>query len=671
VPLYAVETVRMLLDRGLLVEDGPIYRPVGAIDALEVPETLHALIAARLDGLSAEERRLLQDAAVLGKTFTRAAASALSGLADSEVEPVLAGLVRKEVLGLQADPRSPEHGQYGFLQDLVRHVSYETLSKRERRARHLAAAEHLAATLAEEEVAEVVASHLLEAYRLDPDSSDADAIKARARQAMLQAGERAAALGASSEAQRYFQQAAELTDNPVGKAAALSRSAEMALRGGGHEQAGALLEEASELYIAAGDTHAAARVASWLALALQFAGRVEEAIACMEQAYEVVSTDPPDADLALLVTRMGIAYRFAGDMERAAVWTERGLDLSESLELQETLVRGWANKAGTVAARRPEEARGLFELALGTAVRHELTNVAATTCSNLSDLCFQRDRYADSLGYLEQAIELARRGGDRRSEWFVSAETSYALYMLGRWREALAWAAEIPDETLVSDSGPGSALTSRLEIDLARGEVGRARQLLAQYDELGRSSDLQVQTLYMSATAAVLLAEGRHREALASAERALEAQHALGIGAQDVKHGVRQALEAAVELGERGRAEELLAMIESQPPGLRPPFLGATAQRFRARLSTDPAEADALYGSAAAAMRKLELPFHGAVIELEHSEWLTSQGRAPEAESLLAGAAETFEQLAATPWLERVAQLSSAVDRTGATVVAS
>ncbi len=70
VPLYAVETVRMLLDRGLLVQEGPVYLPVGEIGSLEVPETLHALIAARLDGLSAEERRVLQDAAVLGKTFT-------------------------------------------------------------------------------------------------------------------------------------------------------------------------------------------------------------------------------------------------------------------------------------------------------------------------------------------------------------------------------------------------------------------------------------------------------------------------------------------------------------------------------------------------------------------------------------------------------------------------
>jgi predicted ATPase len=82
-------------------------------------------------------------------------------------------MVRREVLGLQSDPRSPEQGQYTFLQDLLRHVAYETLPKRERREKHLAAADQLAATLGEDEVAEVIASHLLEAYRLDPEATDA------------------------------------------------------------------------------------------------------------------------------------------------------------------------------------------------------------------------------------------------------------------------------------------------------------------------------------------------------------------------------------------------------------------------------------------------------------------------------------------------------------------
>src|ERR1044072_1905521 len=109
VPLYAVETVRMLLDRGALVQDGPVYRPAGPIASLEVPETLHALIAARLDAASAAGRGALHDASVPGKTFSKSALATPSGIAPETVEALLTSLVRKEVLALQADPRSPEH----------------------------------------------------------------------------------------------------------------------------------------------------------------------------------------------------------------------------------------------------------------------------------------------------------------------------------------------------------------------------------------------------------------------------------------------------------------------------------------------------------------------------------------------------------------------------------
>src|SRR5476649_63935 len=83
IPLYAVETVRMLLDRGALVQEGAVYRPTSTVESLEVPETLQALIAARLDGLPAAERRVIQDAAVLGRTFTKRALAALGGLEDA------------------------------------------------------------------------------------------------------------------------------------------------------------------------------------------------------------------------------------------------------------------------------------------------------------------------------------------------------------------------------------------------------------------------------------------------------------------------------------------------------------------------------------------------------------------------------------------------------------
>ena len=196
-----------------------------------MPETLHGLIAARLDGLSTEERRILQDGSVLGKTFTKESLAALSGLSETELEPLLTGLVRKEVLGVQADPRSPERGQYGFLQDLVRRVAYETLARRDRKTRHLAAAAQLERSFgaAEQEVVEVVAAHYLAAYEAQPDADDALEIKARARELLARAGERAGSLGALGEARRSYEQAAELSDEPVERALLLEMASVKAL----------------------------------------------------------------------------------------------------------------------------------------------------------------------------------------------------------------------------------------------------------------------------------------------------------------------------------------------------------------------------------------------------------------------------------------------------------
>jgi predicted ATPase len=654
VPLYAVETVRMLLDRGLLVPDGSSYRVVGEIATLEVPETLHALIAARLDGLSAEERRLLGDAAVLGKTFTPHALASLSGLERERLEELLGGLVRREVLGLQSDPRSPEQGQYGFLQDLLRHVVYETLSKRDRRAKHLAAADHLTASLGEEEVAEVVASHLLDAYRLEPEAADAESLRAKAQQALLRAGERAAALGASTEAGRYFEQAGELASEPRAQAAALSRAGEMALAAGENERARELFEQAIQLYQAAGDRHAAARASNWLAFTEQHSGRIEQAIERMEAAYGLVGEDEPDADLAFLILRLGQAHFFAGNPERAAALTEHGLDLAEALQLPAQLARGWSTKAMLVKPRRPEEARGLFQLALDTSLANELYRQASVTCTNLSDLGFNHDRYVESLDHLEQALSIARRIGDRPNEWFALSDMTYALTMLGRWQEALARLAEIPDEQIGKQSDLFSPANGILELHLQRGQLEQARQLLNRYEDLGRSGDVQAESCYQAALAAVRLAEGNHRAGLTAAEQALAARESLGIANQGPKLGFLHALEAAGALGDEQKANELLEIVEVLPAGLRPPFLEATAHRFRAHLAGDDPGADRHYTAAEAQLRALELPFHLAVAQLEHGQWLAGQGRHIDAQPFLAEARETFDRLQATPWLQRL-----------------
>src|SRR3972149_2033967 len=140
--------------------------------------------SARPDGLAPEERRLVQDGAVLGKTFFKQGVARVSGLSEDEVEPILASLLRKEVVSLQADPRSPERGQYGFLQDLVRKVAYDTLSKKERKAKHLAAASFIEESWSgeEEEIVEVVAAHYLSAYEAAPEAEDAAEIRGKARE---------------------------------------------------------------------------------------------------------------------------------------------------------------------------------------------------------------------------------------------------------------------------------------------------------------------------------------------------------------------------------------------------------------------------------------------------------------------------------------------------------
>jgi class 3 adenylate cyclase/tetratricopeptide (TPR) repeat protein len=654
VPLYAVETVRMLLDRGLLVQEGSSYQLVGQVNTLEVPETLHALIAARLDGLAPEERRLLGDAAVLGKTFAPHALAALSGLQREELEGVLSGLVRREVLGLQSDPRSPEQGQYTFLQDLLRYVAYETLPKRERRDKHLAAAEHLSATLAEDEVSEVIASHLIDAYRLDPGAEDSAALRRQAHEALLRAGSRAASLGASGEAQRYFEQAGELASEPREQAAALTRAGEMAVAAGENEGAIALLEQAIGLYESCGDTHGAARASGWTALAEQRLGRQQAAVERLEQVYSVVGADEPDADLALLLLRLGQAYFFGGEPERAAELIERGLSIAEALELPELLARGWSAKAMLVAADHPEEGRGFFQLALEKALSFELYPDASSASANLSDLAFGRDRYVESLSHLERALELSRRVGGRPLEWFALSEMSYALTMLGRWDEALARFAELPPERLGAESSVLSPLSGILEMYLHRGQLQLARELLARFEPMKGSGISQVEGCFQAGLAAVRLAEGDHAAAVKAAEQAFQIREVDRITSQNCKLGFLHALEATLASGDHGKAVELLEVVEAQPPGLSSPLLQATAHRFRGRLAGGDPGADRHFTAAAAQLRAAELPFYLAVVQLEHGEWLLARGRPDDAQPLLAEARDTFERLQAQPWLERV-----------------
>jgi class 3 adenylate cyclase/tetratricopeptide (TPR) repeat protein len=660
VPLYAMETVRMLLDRGHLVREGSVYRPAGPVDALEVPETLHALIAARLDGLSDDERRVVQDGAVLGKTFTRDAVGALSGIDPAICEAVLAALVRKEVLSIQADPRSPEHGQYGFLQDLMRRVAYEMLSLRDRRERHLAAADYLERTLTDDdEIVEVLASHYIDAYTVAPDADGADAVRRRARELLVRAGERAESLGAPTEARRYYTRAAELSETGIDEAGLLARAAEMALRAASQDAAAELADRAQVRYEEVGEGREAARMLVIRSRIDQMQGRVDEALERMQRAHDVLIQEPPDESFATLTARMAAASYFAGDIARCVELVEQALDIAEAQGLPKVIAQGVMIKAMVGASgRHPEEARGLFQLSLELAQKHELREEASRAASNLSDLAFRRDRYTEALAHLDQSLAMGRLIGSRPHEWFAQCEMTYALYMLGRWDEAVAVYDELPEDRLPTGGTLLSPLSSILEIHVHRGDLPAARRMLGIYARLDESSDVQEQAAWSAAQACVLHAEGRHAEAVERGWRTIELGKTLGMDGQDTKMGFIWAIESALALGDRARAEELVARIDEIAPGLRPPSMGALANRTRARLADALEMASMHFAVAAATLDSLGMAFWRGIAQLEHAERLTAAGEAAEAAPLLAAARATFTELRATPWLARAGAIA-------------
>jgi class 3 adenylate cyclase/tetratricopeptide (TPR) repeat protein len=658
VPLYAVETVRMLLDRELLAREGDDYRPAGPLDELEVPETLHALIAARLDGLTAEERRVLADASVLGKTFTTRALAALTGLSESELEPILASLVRKEILTRETDPRSPERGQHAFLQDLLRQVTYETLARADRKVRHLAVAEFLETGWAseEEEIVEVIAAHYLEAYRVDPEADDAPEIRTKALELLARAGERASSLAASEEAQRYFEQAAALAEDPLSQARLFERSGEMARLGGRFEEAGSRFEQAVELFEAEGRSHAAARAAARLGETLWYRGRIAEAVELMTRSFEVLRYDVPDEELATLAAMLGRLLFFTGDAELAAERIEFALEIAESVRLPGVLADALNTKA-LVLWRRPEEAHALLRHALELALENDLSAAALRSYTNLCDHLLDADRHDEALEAARQGLAVARKRGDRFWEWAALAHMAAPLYLLGDWDEALARGGEVPFDAI----GPLALLLFPLaRIYVSRGQNDEARETLASSAAAESSEDIQERTAFALAEAIVLRAEGQ-AEAAYRASRAVMPQREV-IGRHRAAEALVEAAEAAFALGDTAQVERLLEEARQARPVELTQYLEAQIARMRGRLAAeqgDPESAGQAFKQAAALFRELATPFWLAVTQVEEGDWLSAQGRSDDAAPLLGEAREIFERLRARPWLERVARLAA------------
>jgi tetratricopeptide (TPR) repeat protein len=435
-PLYAIETIRMLVADGRLKEEGGVYIPVGDLTALAVPATLTALIASRLDGLDPADRSLLQDAAVLGQSFTLEALSAVSGLDVVNLEPRLRGLVRRELLSIEADPRSPERGQYTFLQALIREVAYNTFAKKDRKARHLAAARFFE-QLGSDELAGALAGHYLAAHANAPEGSEADALAVQARLSLKGAAERAASLGAHDQAVAFLEQALGVTTDPADEAELLERAGQSATAAGRYKRAEAFLRRALELHRTRGDRLGAARTTASLGTALVTAQQEKAALEVLEPASAEFSDLFPDRAIVALDSALARAYVGKGEHARAIEVAERVLQAAEHGDLVEILAETLVTKGmalGGIGRRR--EGIGAIRAGEELARDNRLDDVLSRALGLRGFL--QSD--VDIVGALHawrDGLALARRVGHRAAVLRLVNNLGYTAFLTGDWDEAL------------------------------------------------------------------------------------------------------------------------------------------------------------------------------------------------------------------------------------------
>ena len=654
VPLYAVETIRMLVDRGQLVERDGVLNVTGTLGVLEIPDTLHALIASRLDGVPPEERSLLQNAAVLGQSFSIPALAAVSGLDPAALAAPLRDLVRKELLVLVTDPRSPERGQYGFVQGLIREVAYGTLAKSERRAKHVAAAGYFE-RLDDEELVGVVATHYAEAQRATVEGPERDSLASQAREWLTLAGRRALALGSPEQALTYVEQALTLTEDLAERAALLDIGGDAAFRTDAYERSVAHYEAAISAHKSAGDADAAGRSTARLAQVLgDGMERVADAIALAQPLLTELGETGNERARADLAATLASLRSSSGASEKALDWAETACTLAERLDDTELLGRAIGAKSAVLfrIGRHREAvmlARGRMALAAtaGSLVEHALATMYVSL--------FVGDEDPHEANRLQlEAAELARRAGARSLETVNLLNAAEGATNLGRWDDARAALSALRQRDLPSPRQTQLELCEAVLAALS-GDTALAFERLESTTGADESEDVTARANNYRARATVYLAaedlEAAHRNAsaaLAAEPSGINSAAALAIQQR-----------AALWLGDLGRARDSLADMQA----FRGRWMSAvrlTAEAGVAALEGRNDEAATAYARALDAWRAIDSPLDLALCALDRAA-LRGPIPAPVRED--DEAREIFATIAATPFLERLDRTSTAARR--------
>ncbi len=641
IPLYAVETVRMLLNDAQIERDGDRFRPVGDLSQLAVPESLLALIAARIDALPPAERTVVQDAAVLGLSFALSAVEAVSRAPAEQVEPMLRHLLQRELLTVDNDPRSPERGQYRFVQGLLREVAYGTLSRDDRRSRHLAAARYYEA-LGDDELSGVLAQHYVDAYQAHPDGPEGAAVAAQARVALRGAAQRAAELGSGRLAVGYYTTALAVTTDV---------NEELELRTGARDAAGAAgmievaAEHASRVVELAGllELHEI-RVRGIATLAdILLEGHQQRAHELLDAALADPSLTPDAPGYIELAAIMAKAEMRMMNDSRSVEIADQALPLAARARASETVLELLTTRAVALAnLGRGTEATAILTGVLELARRRGMPRVAGRAAINLS-YALAPDDPAAAFEVAKTALEEAKQYGEIVGVRYLMGNAGGAALEIGEWDWALEQIEEL--EGLIVE--PGEALW----LGHLRGTIAAYRgvdmePLARQFQEQSRVvDDLQYQATGAELLLIQLLVDGRHEELMALADEVLQ----LGLpGVTAAAYGAQ----AAALTGSLPDVRRYREAFEIVPSGRLTDCTKLTMDASIAALEGRTEEARALFAQARARAREIralkELAMTDFIIALMPG--LDRKDQVPAA----AEAREIFERLGASPMIQRI-----------------
>jgi tetratricopeptide (TPR) repeat protein len=646
-PLYAVEMIRMLADRGVLRVGDGAYELVGDLGELEVPETLHALIASRLDALGPDNRNLVQDAAVLGQSFTLASLAAVTDTEAATLEPRLLDLTRREFLVREADPRSPERGQYAFVQGIIREIAYGMLSKADRRSRHLAAAHHLEA-LGDDELAQAVASHYVEALQATPVGPDREALSARARDWLAQAADRATALGSPQQALVLSEQALEITPAGHERVAILqgaARAARDALKLDQH------LEYLREVVVLLGeleDVDAEVTALGVLAASLGDLNRLDELRAAVELLQARIGSTDDVLAHAEYEHAIGYLRYYEGDLDASMAALDRSAAGYEKARAWDRCRRALVNRANVLMnLGRHQESITLRRGMIAIAMEENDLRTAAVAMVGLS---LDAHEWTEALELSLEAAAIARRGGCGGPEMTALANCAEFAVETGAWTTADELLADI-----LSRPGLPTQTSDAVCLDAAllaayRGDHEGAREAMERVSRnTVESADPTVVAWYRRVESVLRLMTGDLGRAFDEAIGAIDAEALEG---PNTTVAASFAGRAALWMGDAAKARQALDHLPVEQPG----WHGAVRRALEAgiyAIEGQPQDASAEFDIVLANRLAHGDPFTHALITLDAVAVLPDD-LVPEGAVAAAGA--YLEQLGAAALLERLSR---------------